>query len=160
MLGDAYFSRVHHEEFLAWYVQRDMYDTEDQEVRSQIDYEVCAVEALSVVSPLSQFTCGIPSCLKPTGFQATLKFLMGHPNGSCGKAQEAPVLLCARRAVPRCSPAFRSFATGSSRDRAVNVWKQCRLANLHIRLLVGMGPKRWGYGSQTFHVVNGWWHWV
>ena len=40
---------------------------------SQIDSEVCAIEALSVVSQLSQYTHGIPGCVKPTGFRATLK---------------------------------------------------------------------------------------
>jgi len=70
-----------------------VYDTEDREVRSQTDAEVCAIESLSVVSRLSQLTRGIPGCLKPTGFRATLKRSMGHLHGSSRKAQEAPVIL-------------------------------------------------------------------
>jgi len=72
-----------------------LYDTQDREVRSQTDAEVCAIEALSVVSRLSPLTCSLPGChgLKPTGFRATLKCSTSHLHGSCGKAQEAPVLL-------------------------------------------------------------------
>jgi len=58
---------------------------------------LCAFKALSVVSRLLQLTRGIPGCLNPAGFQATLKFSMSHPHGSCGKAQEAPVLLTQSR---------------------------------------------------------------
>jgi hypothetical protein len=50
-----------------------LYDTEEQDIRSQIDAKVCAVEALSVVSRLSQLTSGICGCPKPTGFRVTLK---------------------------------------------------------------------------------------
>jgi len=74
-----------------------LHDTEDREVRSQIDAEVCAIEALSVVSLLSQLTRGIPGCLKPTGFQAISKCSTSHPHVSCGKAQEAHVLLTQSR---------------------------------------------------------------
>jgi len=60
-----------------------LHDKEDWEVRSQIDIEVCAVEALSVVSRLSQLTNCIRGCPKPTGFIAFLKCSISYPQGSC-----------------------------------------------------------------------------
>jgi len=66
-------------------------------VRSQIDAEVCAVEALSVMSRLSQLTSGIRGCLKQTGFTVVLTFSIGYLQDSCGKPQEAPVLLTQSR---------------------------------------------------------------
>jgi hypothetical protein len=73
-----------------------MYDTEDQYFRSQIDAEVLAVEALSVVSRLSQLTSGICGCLlyrKPTEFRVTLKIYKTLQHSGCWKQQETPVLL-------------------------------------------------------------------
>ena len=70
-----------------------MYDTEDQYFRSQIHAEVLAVEALSVVSRLSQLTSVTRGCPKPTGFKVTLKCCRTQQHGGCGEQQETPVLI-------------------------------------------------------------------
>ena len=66
-----------------------LYDTEDRNMRSQIDAEV-GIQALSVVSRLSQLTS---ACPKPTGSTVFLKWSISYLHGICGKPQGAPVLL-------------------------------------------------------------------
>jgi len=78
---------------------------EDQDVCSQIDAEVCAVEALSLASRLSQLTTGIRGCPKPTGFRGCPK-----PTGfrvtlkSCRTQQHGPAAAAgsSRRCASTC----------------------------------------------------------
>jgi len=81
-----------------------LYDTEDRDVCSQIDAEVCAVKALSVVSQLLQLTRGIPGSLKPTGFQTTLKCSISHPHGS--SALHSRILFASTEVMHRLRSGF------------------------------------------------------
>ena len=70
-----------------------VYDT-DPAVRSQMNDEVCAIEALPAVSGLKQMPT---SGSKGAGFQASLRCFASREHGSCGQKQEPPVHLTQSR---------------------------------------------------------------
>ena len=106
-------------------MQDMMYGTDDPDVRSRMDDVARAIQTHPTVVQFSQRNTTSTGCLgtsKATGFQVTLQC---YKSGGCGTKKSRS---SSRRAVPRCAPAWRSFAAGSTRDTAVIVLNQCRLS--------------------------------
>ena len=122
-----------------------VYDT-DPAVRSQMNDEVCAIEALPAVSGLKQMPT---SGSKGAGFQASLRCFASREHGSCGQKQEPPVHLTQSRTAHH-SAWLLAGASTATRDAPRQQLRRCRRSNAGE---AGCHTRLWLCGRGRF---NGW----
>ena len=126
-----------------------VYDT-DPAVRSQMNDEVCAIEALPAVSGLKQMPT---SGSKGAGFQASLRCFASREHGSCGQKQEPPVHLTQSRTAHHSAWLLAGTST-ATRDAPRQQLRRCRRSNAGEAQAATHGCGSAGEAGSTAGVLN------